>query len=261
MNPLENTKVRGSIAIMLLALAGSLSAPLALADSFDAPQEKKIVDLGPSPYAPAGRIRLSCFFYSGFLVKEYNDEGLKGSEWLAIAPSQAEPRPVCSLNHAQGERIIESREWRGYFKGAKGNLVFFYAADGTDGGMPFVVYDSRSGTKIFEDSTFDAKWLHPDVEAAGFNEPQFFVSQQKQVSVRYLRVVEADCDLHKEGAACWEQVRKKLKLKTTQAPVCTRYKDITSRWVSAIAYPVEVSFSPKPVRNTTSGPVMCWPTD
>jgi hypothetical protein len=139
--------------------------------------------------------------------------------------------------------------------------VFFYASDGTNGGMPFVVYDARTGTKIFQDSAFDATWLHNKVVASPFNRPRVASAPHDQVSLKYLRVVEADCDLHTEKASCWEQVKKRLALKNTQMPVCSGYQDIQTRWVSAVAYPVEVLFFPKPVTKTIAGPVKCWPVD
>ncbi len=46
--------------------------------SFDPPLKRKVVDFGPSPYYPnpktAPRVKLSCFYYPTFMVKEY-DEG------------------------------------------------------------------------------------------------------------------------------------------------------------------------------------------
>ena len=102
------------------------------------------------------------------MVKEY-DEGQKGAEWLAIVPVEARTTPGCTQSHAVGEKVIEEPEWGGYFKGAKKNLVFFHAADGTNGGMPFVVYDARSGTKVFQDSYYDASMWNRKVESPLFN--------------------------------------------------------------------------------------------
>jgi hypothetical protein len=76
-----------------------------------------------------------------------------------------------------------------------------------------------------------------------------------------LRVVEADGDMHAEKASCWEQVRKKLELKTTHIPVCCVYEGITTTSASAIAYPVEVLLFRKPTIKTIDGPVECWPVD
>jgi hypothetical protein len=251
----------GQIAVLLFVL-GLPSVAGAQADSFDVPLKKTVVDFGPSPYYPGGNLRskLSCYFYSTFMVKEYNEEQ-KGAEWLSIVPVEAPTTPACIPSHPAGEKVIEYPEWRGYFKGAKRNLVFLYASDGTNGGMPFVVYDARTRTKIFQDSTFDSTWLHNKVAVPLFNRPRFSSAADGQVSLRYLRVVEADCDLHREKASCWEQVRKKFAVKGTAVPLCSGYRDVTTRWASALAYPVEVSLFPQPTTKTIDGPVKCWPVD
>src|ERR1700730_1316208 len=117
--------------------------------------EKKVLDFGPSPYNPPGgpriRAKLFCYFYATFLVKDY-DMGEKGAECLAIVPTRKEVAPACTRSHSQGERVIVGTEWSGYFKGAKGQLVFFQGDDGYNGGLPFAIYDSGTGTKVFEDS-------------------------------------------------------------------------------------------------------------
>jgi hypothetical protein len=223
----------------------------------------EVVDFGPSPYymgSQSIRVKLSCYFYPTFIVKEY-DEGQKGAEWLAIVPIEKGVAPTCARPHAPMEKVIEGAEWSGYFRGVKGNMVFFYASDGTNGGMPFIVYDSRTGMKIFQDSTFDSTWLHTKVVVSTFNRPRVSIAPDGQVSLKYLRVVETDCDLHAEKASCWERVRKKLDLKSAQTPVCNFYKGISTRWSSAVAYPVEVLLFPQPASRTITGPIKCWPVD
>jgi hypothetical protein len=255
LNPLPQI----AIFLFVLSVQGFAAAQT---DSFDTPLKKKVVDFGPAPYyAAASRVRakLSCYFFPTLMVEEY-DTGQKGAEWLAIVPIVA-ATPACTRSHAVSEKVIEEPEWRGYFKGVKGNLVFFYASDGTNGGMSFVVYDSRTGTKIFQDSAFDSTWLHNKVEVSLFNRPRVSSTPDGQVSIRYLRVVEADCDLYREKVSCWEQVRKKFEVKGTAMPVCNSYRDVTTRWASALAYPVEVSLFPEPTTKTIDGPVKCWPVD
>jgi len=125
--------------------------------SFDSQVKKEVVDRGLSPYYdPRRNVRkeLRCYFYPTFVVKEY-DEGQKGSEWLAISRIVGQTPPSCAMSHGIGEKVIISPEWSGYFMGAEGRLVFFSGQDGTDEGMPFVVYDSTNGTKVFEDSYHD----------------------------------------------------------------------------------------------------------
>jgi hypothetical protein len=232
--------------------------------SFDAPPKKKVVDFGPSSYYPnpqtAPHVKLSCFYFPAFMVKQY-DEGEKGAEWLSIVPIATKQVPSCTRAHVSGEKVIGAQEWSGYFKGVKTNLVFFDAADGTNDGLPFAVYDSRTGKKIFEDSAYESSMWNEKVKESPFNHLQVSIGQDGQLLLRYLRVVEAGCDLHTEKAACWDQIRKKLELKSDQMPVCSGYKRISDRWASAIAYPVEVSLPPQSTIKTTAGPVKCWPVD
>jgi len=261
-NLFDNLNPIGRIAVLLLVLSAPGISSVASADSFDAPLKKKVVHFGLSPYYPGGnvRIRLSCYFYPAFMVKEY-DEGQKGAEWLTILAIEKGAGPACTRSHALGERIIEGAGWSGYFKGAKGNLVFLGAADGTDGGIPFAIYDSRTGTKIFEDSAYESSIWNQKVKDSPFNHIRVSTAPSGKFSLSYLRVVQADCDLYREKVACWEQVRKKFELKSAQMPVCSGYKDISDRWVSALAYPVTVFLFPEPVIKTISGPVKCWPVD
>jgi len=151
-NHMGKLNLLGQIAICLFVL-GIPDLAAAQADSFDVPLKKTVVHLGQSPYYHGGnvRVKLSCYFYSTFMVKEY-DEGQKGAEWLSIVSVDARTASTCTQSHAVAEKVIEEPEWGGYFKGAKRNLVIFHAADGTNGGMPFVVYDARTGTKVFQDS-------------------------------------------------------------------------------------------------------------
>src|ERR1039458_1247098 len=152
------------MALLVLASALSAQGPYptnpkrSLTAPFDTPLKTSIVDLGPSPYYPglkAAHIRLSCFYFSDFLVKEY-DEGQKGAEWLSIVAIAKEEKPGCKRSHGMAERVIEGREWTGYFKGVKGHLVFFDGDDGYNGGVPFAIFDSVTGQAVFQDSTYDS---------------------------------------------------------------------------------------------------------
>jgi hypothetical protein len=100
------------------------------------------------------------------MVKEY-DEGQKGAAWLAIVPTGKGEAPLsCTRSHVPDEMVIG---WWGYFKGAKTNLAFFNAPDGQDGGMPFAVFDSRTGKKIFEDVAYDTGFVKRQVEVSPFD--------------------------------------------------------------------------------------------
>ncbi|MGO9642539.1 MAG: hypothetical protein ACLP1Y_14685 [Candidatus Acidiferrales bacterium] len=250
-------------AFLLAVLSVPVFTPVARADSFDAPVKEKVVDFGLSEGAPPGgfRVKLYCYFYPTVVIKDYDDEEEKGSRWLAIVTIGKGPAPACTRHHASGERVIYPSEWPGYSMGVKGNLVFFTAADGTDGGIPFVVYDSRTGKRIFEDSAYNSSDWNEKVEYSPFNHLQVSSAQDGQISLTYLRPVEAGCDLNTEKAPCWEQIRKKLELKSEQMPVCSGYEGISDYWESAVVYPVEVLLFPQPTIKTIAGPVKCWPVD
>lgn len=234
-----------------LALRPNLASQTKPADSFDTPLRTKVVDLGPSPYT-AGRIKLSCYFYPNFMVKENNDPGLKGAE-IAVIPTEKGTISPCAWNDASEHGIIKECA---YFRAVKGNLVFINACDGTNRGLPFMVYDSATGNKIFEDSA--KMWDRP---VFPFNELRISRAQDGRLSLQYLRVVETDCDLHLREAQCWERTQKDLGLKGARMPVCSGYENISTRCVSAVAYPVEVFLFPRPTIKTIEGPVKCWPVD
>jgi hypothetical protein len=251
----------GHVAALLGALALLGFTSVASADTFDVPVKKKVVDFGLSSANPPGRqdfrVELSCWSYPNFMVKEYNDEGEKGAQWLAILSIRQGTTLACTRAHGAAERMIQWPDWSGYFEGVKGNLVFFNGADGTDGGLPFIIYDYQTGKRIFEDS----RMLGRTADDSSSSRLQFSRSEDGRLFLTYLRVVEVDCDLHARKAPCWERVRKKLGLKGDQPPVCIDYDGISGRLVSAVAYPVEVSLSPRPTRKAVAGPVKCWPVD
>jgi len=190
------------------------------------------------------------------MVKEYG-EGAKGDA-IAIAPAKRGAVPECTRDAAVGQRAVEEG---GYFQGAKGNLVFINAPDGTDGGLPFVVYDVTTGKKIFQDSAFQPKILGMKVEDSPFNELRISKAQDGRMYLRYLRVVATDCDLHLKEIPCWERTQRELELKNARMPVCSGYASISTRWASAVAYPVEVFLFPQATTKTIAGPVKCWPVD
>jgi hypothetical protein len=256
--------VRFSALAIVLTLAAACSGVRAepwSADGLDKPFKKRVVDFGPSPYYPGGRVRikLTCYFYAKVMVKQY-DAGQKGAEWLAFTSLEKAGAPACDDSHGPGEKLID-REWNGYFRGVKGDLVFFDAADGMNLGLPFAVYDSVTGKKIFEDSAYDSRFENRKVAASPFNQMRVTAAGDGTVSLIYLRVVEAGCELHFQKASCWPQVKKKFELKSNQAPVCSRFKSVLPPAEPALAYPVEVSLSPKPTIKTIAGPVRCWPQD
>jgi hypothetical protein len=248
--------------IVTVAVGASLvvlAAEAGPASGFDAPVKKQIVDLGPSRYSVHGEVhnKLTCYYFRSVMVKQY-DEGQKGAEWLAFTPITTS-KPDCTTAHGPGEKVIEKDtekpEWIGYFLGVKGALVFFNADDAdVTGGFGFAVFDWNTGRKVFEDYRYDDDSWSRKSRTSPFNKLRVIKWPDASVSVRYLRVIDAGCDLHGDKG-CWPQVRKRLGLKRINAPVCSPYH---SEPADAIGYPVEVTLLPQASVKVVEGPVRCW---
>jgi hypothetical protein len=250
---LHDWPVRAALLVVTVVSGNSALASVALAESFDKPLRETVVDLGRSAYLMPNnpsRIKLSCSYYSAFMVKELDDPGLKGTRWVTIVSVRNGHVPVCRLSHGSTERYIAKEWWS--FIGVKGSLLFLEAADGDENmGMPFRVLDLKSGKKIFEDSA----WWDGHLE--------FAHTPDGRMSLSYLRVVGEDCSIPKGGTSCWNKFREKFGLPLAAAPKCTNYlgeptltaEDAEAR--SVIAYPVAVELFPRSSTKAVPGPVKC----
>jgi hypothetical protein len=193
------------------------------------------------------------------MVKQV-DSGQKGAELLAIVPLHAGAASKCSDKVAPDEMKID--DWSGYFKGAKGDFVFFDGDDGYNGGLPFGVYDSRTGRKIFEDSARSGRnAVRRSDEPSPFKNLRVITDGHGMVLLRYVRVIPTDCDLQTERTTCWKTVKAKFGLTPSSAPTCSGYEHILIRMESVLAYPVHVSLSAPPIVKAVNGPIKCWPID
>lgn len=245
---------RTVLASVIIAAAIACVSTSLIAQTFDKPLRKVVRDLGPSPhYLPAQGVRsvLSCFYYGNLLVKEYVDDQM-GATWIAVVPHNRTQSPPCVSKHGSDERVISPKEWFGRFIGVAGNWVFLEADENVNG-LNFGVYDVQSAKVIFADVAYDHR------ETDSIIRPNLKVVQLglKNTALRYTRVVVADCALAKEDIACWNKVRKKWNIPSETMPRCTGSIEVSS----AIAYPVEVNITPKPVIKPLAGSVRCWPAD
>ena len=240
-------------------IAGSFSFADETADSFDPPIKQTSVDLGPSPQYEDPKIRsvLTCYYYAHVMIKEYDEGGPSaGLSMLHIRGNLPECRP----ERQRGERIIDSSEWIGILKGVKDTLVFFDPGEDFNGDSPFAVFDSVSGSKIFQDSAYGEYVSSQDYRTGRVR----VITSQGGYVLKYLRVREAGCDLHLDGGACWGKVKGEFDLESDRMPVCTGYEHISEIWgtdhvESWIAYPVEVDLLPRPTVKNVAGAVLCWP--
>jgi hypothetical protein len=264
-----------AVALRLVVAVLALHS-FAWAGSFDQPVFKKTVDLGASKSSPGARAKVTCYFFPSFMVKEV-DMAEKGAFRLAIVPGKIKDH-TCSRLRDEGEKEINPDDWTGYFKGVKGDLVFFDADDGVNGGMGFAIFNAKSGKKVFDDVA-----LGPlELSAAA----------DKTITMTYTRLVEGDCVIPKDQAACWDKIKQQLSLDSASPPDCKAgyeksaqetakgrcqaqkadgpeclAKEITlarqqaSDAPSVIAYPVEVLLGPEAVIKPANGSVQCWPSD
>lgn len=178
--------------------------------------------------------RLTCLRYPDFALKEL-DLGEKGAAGLYIAPSEG----PCQLNPTLDRKIED--DTAGYLWGAVGPYAFFRGADGWNGGMPFVVYDARTGSRLMD-----------DVIAGEFS---LLSLAGEELTLRYRRTFAASCSLLAAPDACAATIRKELGLAADRPlPDCgpayqpaidadpNAAKDIEA-WPSVIDYPVERKLS------------------
>ncbi len=239
---------------------------VAAAQGFD-PYEKQVVDYGAPKDFPANphHDQLTCFYYRGLMVKQLANDWNKGALLLSFRRFDR-VRPACVKEHSANEKVLGNSEWSGYFRGlVKGDLIFFDAEDGENGGMPFVVYDSKTQKKIFEDNAYCGWMWDPKLQlqprSSPFNDIRISTTHGGSVVLTYLRVLGTECDIPNKGAECWRPIAQKLGLKTAAVPTCIRWDPQQTAGASAVAYPVETSLLPSPVTKTISGPVRCWPVD
>jgi len=246
------------LAVTILALSFA-----AIAQSFDRPLKKQVVDFGKQEDDPNNTpYILTCSYYRDVMVKQYATESSKGALFLSFQRFER-MRPACVREHTPAERVLDHDEWSGYFRGVKGNFVFFDSDDGSNGGMPFAVYDSKTGKKVFRDNAYWAgMWTRKSrPRPSTWDDLRIHVRADGNIVLTYLRVVPTECDIPNKAVECWPPLVKQFELKRAAAPRCTGYEKIRlPDWnASTVAYPVETALFPTPTTKTIAGPVKCWP--
>jgi hypothetical protein len=253
-----------------------LLASLSWGETFDKPVRKQRVELGKAANPLSDRTRVTCYFFSNFMVKEV-DLGEKGADRLGIVPVPPQSTGKCTRARSKDEVVISAKDWSGYFMGVKNGYVFFSGDDGWNGATPFAIFDAKTGKKLFEDSA------KADIT--------FLTSPHQSITMRYLRVVSDDCAILKD-AACWQRMAGKYGLDNAAAPDCRKgYETIAESMAkercaaqrapvaaclkkerplaikqandspSVISYPVEVQLGATPSAKPTGAAVGCWPTE
>ncbi len=197
---------------------------------FEKPTSVVKVPLAPDPLNPQAKPTLSCFYFGSFAVKQV-DRGEVGADRLSIVPvSAGKEKPACREDKADGEIVLDSAAWTGYFKGVKGDYAFFDAADGINGGLGFAIF-AASGAKLFDDV---AKGIH-SAKLVG-----------PGIALKYRRVYAAKCSLFADSAACWAEIKKETGLAQASPPDC------------AAAYKREQKRTPANAQQAASNPTVIY---
>ncbi|NEJ70915.1 hypothetical protein GR197_10225 [Rhizobium phaseoli] len=219
------------------------------AGPFDKPIKRDVVALPKDELNPDAKPKITCSRYPAFMVKEV-DLGEVGAERLALLASDA----PCE-RASERERMIED-DTAGYFMGVRGGFVFFRAADGWNGGLPFVVYDAATGERLLDDS----------LEGDDFSAIR---SGKGELTLDFRRVYTAACSLYLGGTACAKVIAADTGLSPQQLPDCTAaYKAEIKRspdhageiekLPSVIVYPVELAYAAgDAARRPMDGPAAC----
>ena len=238
---------------VLCAATAATAAP----NVFDKPVSTQVINLPPEPENPSAKPKRTCTFYPGFVVKEI-DLGEVGASELTITAIQGAP-PQCTTKIAR-EVKIDAETWSGYFRGAKGDFVFFDAEDGWNNGMPFAVFAGTSGRKLFSETR----------KGDGFKSIEF---DNGALVLQYRRVWPSPCSLMADPKGCWAKIVAATGLPESRRPDCTAAyqaemkrtpnfaKDIPAM-PTVISYDVEARFAAgKLAIAPRGGTVECWLPD
>ncbi|EJC78881.1 hypothetical protein Rleg4DRAFT_0456 [Rhizobium leguminosarum bv. trifolii WSM2297] len=238
-------------ASVIVAACVSFAGASENAAAFDKPKKVDVVALPKDELNPDARPMITCSRYPAFMVKEV-DLGEVGAEKLALLAADAR----CERT-SEGERVIAD-DTAGYVMGVSGGFVFFRAADGWNGGLPFVIYDAATGERLLDDS------LDGDDFAS-------IRSGKGELTVDFRRVYTASCSLYLEGTACAKTIAAATGL--SQLPDCAAaYKAEVKRspdhaseiekLTSVIVYPIELAYAAgDTTRRPMDGPTTCRTPD
>ncbi|WP_438748970.1 hypothetical protein [Pararhizobium sp. O133] len=228
-----------SIGIALALLSSSaLAAPV---DPFDKPVATETIKLAADPQNPSAEPKVTCSRYTDFMVKQV-DLGEVGAEKLVLQAADA----PCERDGA-GEQVIRD-DIAGYFLGVSASYVFFQAADGWNGGLSFVVYDSGTATRLFD-------------TAMAIDSLSAIEGDEHGLSLQFVRNLTTSCSLYADTDDCARRIGEEIGLDVSRVPDCRDvyeaemkrtpdYADAIKALPSVIEYPVALRWAANAVTIT-----------
>lgn len=213
--PLVRFLAMSALLIMNATTSQAIGKAAKRADLFDHSLSKKVTLLPPDPTDPQAKQELSCLYFPKFMVKQI-DFGRAGGAALSIIPvSKRGKRVACREQNDANEKVMpDFRDggWNGYFKGVKGNYVFFDADDSWGGGLGFAIYDGIDGQKIFD-----------DVVVGDFRDIRL---SPTSIILKYERADPAPCSMGVDETGCWRKILQDTGFANATPPDCAKvYKD------------------------------------
>jgi hypothetical protein len=213
--------------VILSALILAVNFSVAQAEDrpslFDKPTQEKHLPLPLDRLNPQSKPMLSCFYYPHLMVKQI-DMGEVGAAQLSLTYiTKDKKEPPCRQQNAKDEVVINSSAWNGYFKGVKGDYVFFDAADGSNGGVAFAVF-SANGNIILRDVIVDD--IHSIELMMPVADPEQRPWYENPIILHYSRLYLAPCSLRSNETACWDTIKKVTGLTEVSAPDCHKSYEV-----------------------------------
>jgi hypothetical protein len=196
-------KAIGAALLVAALVAPGMAAAKPANSIFDPPldTQKRVLPSGKD----LAKATLTCSYYPHFMVKQI-DEGEVGAAQLSIVPEESAHKAACQRANLPSEKVVDVKDWSGYFKGVKGDYVFFDAEDGVNGASGFAIFTSAGAKKLMEDSALG------DLQSATLD--------GAALTLRYKRSFSADCSVPHDGAGCWTKIAAATGLDAHASPDC-----------------------------------------
>jgi hypothetical protein len=180
--------IQGLVLILALnCLAGSNEEWIGL----DKPIRSTHVELEKSA-TTEGNIKFSCWEYSKFAVAQINDPGTMGAIKLEIRSRKlGKSSNICSETQIGKGIVLDEVELNGYYIGSSGGFLFIGEPDSFGNQLKFRIL-SMDGKEVLK-------------ESRDLTEP-VLIQSKGRTSVSFFKNLQVNCQLAKEGRACWKKI-------------------------------------------------------